>query len=80
MKKAFTTAPILRIPDDENPFRLEPDASEFATGAVLSQLDPTDKLWHPVAFYSKSLNSAVRNYEIYDKEMLAIVEAIKDWH
>ena len=79
LKKAFTTAPILRIPDDENPFRLETDASEFATGAVLSQLDPTDKLWHPVAFYSKSLNSAERNYEIYDKEMLAIIRALSEY-
>ena len=36
LKKAFTSAPILRIPDNENPFRLETDASDFATGAVLS--------------------------------------------
>lgn len=79
LKKAFTTAPILRIPDDENPFRLETDASDFATGAVLSQLDPTDGLWHPVAFYSKSLNEHERNYEIYDKELLAIIRALEEY-
>lgn len=62
LKKAFTTAPILRIPDDTNPFRLSTDASNFAIGAVLSQLEPTDTLWHPVAFYSKSLNEHERNY------------------
>jgi hypothetical protein len=43
LKRAFTTAPILRIPNDVNPFRLETDASDFATGAVLSQLDPLDQ-------------------------------------
>lgn len=79
LKKAFTSAPILRIPDDVNPFRLETDASDFATGAVLSQLDPDDKLWHPVAFYSKSLNPAERNYEIYDKELLAIIRALEEY-
>ncbi|KAL7277513.1 hypothetical protein ACG7TL_008434 [Trametes sanguinea] len=79
LKKAFTSAPILRIPDDVNPFRLETDSSDFATGAVLSQLDPTDKLWHPVAFYSKSLNVHERNYEIYDKEMLAIIRALEEY-
>ena len=79
LKDAFTSAPILRIPDDVNPFRLETDASDFATGAVLSQQDPTDKLWHPVAYYSKSLNIHERNYEIYDKEMLAIIRALEEY-
>jgi hypothetical protein len=73
LKQAFTSAPILRIPDDVNPFRLECDSSDFATGAVLSQLDPSDNMYHPVAFYSKSLNVHERNYEIYDKELLAII-------
>ncbi|KAJ3001260.1 hypothetical protein NUW54_g6545 [Trametes sanguinea] len=79
LKKAFTSAPILRIPDDVNPFRLKTDSSDFATGAVLSQLDPTNKLWHPVAFYSKSLNVYERNYNIYDKEMLAIIRALEEY-
>lgn len=73
LKKAFTTAPILRIPDDESPFRLSMNASDFAVGAVLSQLDHNDQLWHPVAFHSKSLNTHECNYEIYDKELLAII-------
>jgi hypothetical protein len=79
LKSAFTQAPILRIPDDENPFRLETDSSDFATGAVMSQLDPGDNLWHPVAFYSKSLNVHERNYEIYDKELLAIIRALEEY-
>ena len=79
LKKAFTTAPILQIPDDVNPFRLETDSSDFATGAVLSQLDPNDEQWHPVAYYSKSLNIHQRNYEIYDKELLVIVHALEEY-
>ena len=72
LKTAFTTAPILQIPSDTAPFCLETDSSDFATGAVLEQLGE-DKLWHPVAFYSKSLNEHEHNYEIYNKELLAII-------
>lgn len=78
LKKAFTSAPILKIPDDEHPFRMECDSSDFATGAVLEQLG-SDGLWHPVAYYSKALGPHERNYEIYDKEMLAIVRGLKEW-
>ena len=78
LKKAFVSAPILRIPDDVNPFRLSTDASDFAIGSVLSQLDPNDGLYHPVAFHSKSLNVHERNYEIYDKEMLAIIRGLEE--
>ena len=79
LKKAFTTAPILRIPDDVNPFRLSTDASDFAIGSVLSQWDPADELWHPVAFHSKALNVHERNYEIYDKELLAIIRGLEEY-
>ena len=78
LKTAFTTAPILRIPSNTAPFRLETDSSDFATGAVLKQLGE-DNLWHPVAFYSKSLNEHERNYEIYDKELLAIIRALEEY-
>lgn len=79
LKEAFTSAPILKIPDDINPFRLETDASDFATGAVLSQLDLEDDQYHPVAFYSKSLNVHEHNYEIYDKELLAIIRSLEKY-
>lgn len=79
LKRAFTTAPILKIPDDYNRFRLAADASDFATGAVLYQLDPLDDEFHPVGFYSKSLNEHERNYEIYDKEMLAMIRALEEY-
>jgi hypothetical protein len=79
LKKAFTTAPVLKIPNDDNKFRLATDASDFATGAVLYQEDPSTSLWHPVAYLSKSLNVHERNYEIYDKEMLAIIRGLEEY-
>ena len=79
LKKAFTTAPVLRIPDNVNPFRLVTDGSGFASGAVLYQYDPEDTLWHPVAYYSKSYNVHELNYDVHDKELLAIVRALNEY-
>jgi hypothetical protein len=61
------------LPTDSDPFRIEADSSDFATKVVLSQYSREDEKWHPVAFLSKSLNAVEHNYEIHDKEMLAIV-------
>jgi hypothetical protein len=79
LKAAVTSAPILTSPDNSRPFRIEADSSDFATGAVLSQQSPSDEKWHPVAFLSKSLSPVERNYEIHDKEMLAIIRAMEEW-
>jgi len=76
---AVTTALILASPQDSEPFRIEADSSDFASGAVLSQQLPGEEKWHPVAFYSKSLSPMERNYEIHDKEMLAIIRALEEW-
>jgi len=51
----------------------------YATGAVLSQMHDDNK-WHPVAYISKSLSPAERNYDIYDKEMLAVMCVLEQWH
>jgi transposase InsO family protein len=56
---------------------LEVDASDYAIGGILSQ-KINDK-WHPVAYMSKALSETERNYEIYDKEMLAIMLALEEW-
>jgi len=72
-------APVLRIPNDEDPFKLSTNASDFATGAVLSQKDMQTNLWHLVAFCSKSLDVHERNYEIYDKELLAVIWGLKEY-
>ena len=59
-------APVLRIPNDKDPFKLSTDASNFAIGAILSQKDMQTNLWHPVAFFSKLLNIHEKNYKIYN--------------
>jgi len=58
--------------------RMEVDASDYATEGVLS-MEYEDGLWRPVAFLSKSLNEMKRNYEIHDKEMLAIIRELESW-
>jgi hypothetical protein len=78
LKKAFTTAPVLRHFDRSRPAIIEADASDYAMGAVLSQEDELGKL-HPCAFFSRKFVQAEQNYEIYDKEMLVIVEALEGW-
>jgi len=75
---AVTTASILVSPQDSEPFRIEANSSDFASRAVLSQQLPREEKWHPVAFYSKSLSPVERNYEIHDKEMLAIIHALEE--
>jgi len=73
-----TTASVLVSLQESDPFQIEADSSDFATGAVLSQQSMMDRKWHPIAFYSKSLSSVERNYEIHDKEMLAIIRALEE--
>src|SRR5215471_444976 len=79
LKVTITSAPILASPDDTAPFRVKADSSNFAMGAVLSQPSVEDGKWHPVAFYSKSLSPVEHNYEIHDKEMLAIIRSLEEW-
>jgi len=78
LKKPFTTAPILRHFDPTRPVIIETDASDFAIGAVLSQRDEENRL-HPIAFHSRKFSLAEINYEIHDKELLAVVDAFKHW-
>ena len=78
LKETITTAPCLCIPEHEGQFRVEADASEGAVGAVVSQ--QIEDKWHLVAFYSKALSPTERNYEIYDKEMLAIMEVLAEYY
>jgi hypothetical protein len=78
LKTAFTTAPILSHFDPTQPTILEADASTHALGAVVSQLDSDGKL-HPIAFHSRKFTPAELNYDIYDKEMLAIVDSLEHY-
>ena len=78
LKRSLLSAPILSNPLSEGKFKVECDASHYATGAVLSQKQ-VDGKWHPIDFLSQGMSPAERNYEIYDKELLSIVRAFKEW-
>ncbi|KAJ3524273.1 hypothetical protein NMY22_g11070 [Coprinellus aureogranulatus] len=78
LKEKFTSYPVLRMPDSTKPFQIEADASKYASGAVLTQLDDKGAR-HPVCFLSKTFDQAQRNYEIYDRELLAIIRALEEW-
>ena len=77
LKEKITSQPVLALPRREGKFRVEMDASGHAIGGVLSQ-EQKGK-WKPIAFLSRTMQPAEQNYEIYDKELLAIVEALAKW-
>jgi len=58
--------------------RMEVDASDYATGGVLSMKCENGK-WRPVAFFLKFLNEIERNYKIYNKEMLVVIRELENW-
>lgn len=74
LKSAVITPPTLSFPDFSKPFLVQTDASEDGLGAVLMNYDK-----RPVAFLSKTLNKTQQAYHITDKELLAIVFALKKW-
>jgi hypothetical protein len=57
---------------------VETDSSDYVSAGTMSQPDENGVL-HPVAFYSKKLTPTECNYEIYDKELLAIVRCLEEW-
>ena len=78
MKTVFTSRLLLVAPNLDKEFRVEADASNFATGGVLS-IKCEDSKWKLVAYISKLLNETERNYEIYNKEMLAVIRCLEAW-
>lgn len=81
LKNRFMEAPILVHFYPNRPTIVETDASDFALGAILSQEVPPEEgsSLHPVAYHSRKFKPAEINYDIHDKEMLAIVVAFKEW-
>ena len=77
LKQRVTEEPVLVLPQDSGKFRVETDASDYAIGGVLSQQQ--EGKWKPIAFLSRTMTPAETNYEIYDKELLAIMEALRVW-
>ena len=78
LKRYFTTAPLLMQFDSERETIMETDSSGYCVGGTLMQFDD-DGYLRPCAFFSKKNNPAECNYEIHDKEMLAIVKCLKEW-
>ena len=78
LKERFSNPSMLLVPDKTKPFILETDASLEAWGAVLRQYDHNGEL-KACSYLSKAFNPAKRNYQIYDRELLAIVQALKTW-
>ncbi|KAM3547144.1 hypothetical protein MY1884_009710, partial [Beauveria asiatica] len=78
LKERILEEPVLITADPNKPFEVETDASDFAVGGQLGQRDEEGRL-HPVAFLSKKLHGPELNYGIHDKELMAIIQAFKEW-
>ena len=79
LKQAFTMAPVLAQWKPDCQIIVETDTSDYALAAILSIQD-TDSEVHPVAFKSRTFTRSELNYNVHDKELLAIYEAFKSWH
>ncbi|KAH0613238.1 uncharacterized protein H6S33_009618 [Morchella sextelata] len=78
LKKMFILAPILMHFDPDRKIVVETDASDYVSAGILSQRDD-EGILHPVAIFSKKHSPAECNYEIYDKELLAIIRCFEEW-
>ena len=78
LKKAFKEEVALAVPKPRAPYFLATDASRDGTGGILMQRDVEGRL-RPISFISSTLNAAERNYDIYDRELLALVKALEEW-
>jgi hypothetical protein len=76
LKRACASYPVLRTPDWTKPFVLETDASGFALGAMIAQ-EHKDGI-HPIAFFSRSLLDAERNYDAHDLELAGVIFGFKN--
>ena len=74
LKRCFTSVPVLCHFDPDLPIRLYTHSSGFAISGIVSQLHGS--VWHPVAFYSRKCTPAECNYDIHDRELLAVVECM----
>uniref|UniRef100_A0A674PBR8 Gypsy retrotransposon integrase-like protein 1 n=1 Tax=Takifugu rubripes TaxID=31033 RepID=A0A674PBR8_TAKRU len=79
LKDRFTTAPVLAHPDPARQFIVEVDASDAGIGAVLSQRSEADQKIHPCAYFSCRFDPAERNYDVGNRELLAVYGALVEW-
>ena len=78
LKGKLVSSPILSFPEEHGQFILDTDASNHGIGAVLSQVQNGSK--KVIAYFSRVLNKAERNYCITRRELLAIVASVKSFH
>ena len=78
LKYKFISAPILMHFDAEREIIVETDASDYVSAGIMSQYDDNSVL-HLVAYFSKKYSPAEYNYEIYDKELMAIIRCFEEW-
>lgn len=71
----FSSEPILSHPDPSRQFVVEVDASDIRVGTILSHPDPADQKLHSCALYSQQLMPAEVNYDVWNRELLAVVLA-----
>jgi len=79
LKRRFTSAPILQVPDPAGQLVVEVDASDVGVGAILSQRSGENQKLHPCAFFSRRLSPAERNYDVGNRELLAVKLALEEW-
>src|SRR5712671_1024537 len=85
LKRLMCTEPVLTQPQYDKPFILHTDASAYGMGAILLQegginpQKPSKPRLHPIAYYSATLTPTERNYDIYERELLAIIKALQHW-
>lgn len=80
LKEKLCTEPVLQQPDVSKPFTIETDASDFAIGISLLQLNSETNRLHPIAYDGRKLSAAERNYPVHEKELLAIKHALRVWY
>jgi hypothetical protein len=79
LKVTLTSAPILTYLDTDPDIIIAMDASDYISNSILSQYD-NDNILHPMAYFLKKHSPTEYSYNIYDKELMAIVQAFKEWH
>ena len=79
MHTALVLAPILQHYHKELETIVKTNASDRVIAEILLQWTATDKPWHPVGYFSKTISPAELNYQIYNKEILAIVKSLAQW-
>ena len=78
LKGEFSKQSVLSLPDLNKPFAIATDTSKDASGGIFLQADSNGE-WHPCSYLSQSFSPTKRNYDIYDRELLTVIQGLKTW-